>query len=202
MKASKLRFVKELLRPLIKRLLSFLGIALVSLYIWLLLFNTIQLAESVFSKAILLVLFTLVSMGGMLWLVSAWRQRVRRQVDRTLDVLEDRAGKNADITGVKMVLMGHSHVVDVRQLEEQGATYANSGTWTSVDNPWDRLHPDARRFTYLFVKGDEVQVRRWNDSAGRPESVPLFMLAARPQPPPPGPAMDSRRVRSPREPRR
>jgi hypothetical protein len=46
----------------------------------------------------------------------------------------------------------------------------------SVDNPWNRLLPDARRLTFLYVRGDEVQMCRWNDDAARIDQVPLFDL--------------------------
>ena len=72
--------------------------------------------------------------------------------------------------------MGHTHEVDTREIPESKATYCNSGTWTSVDNPWDRLHPDARRFTFIYVQESKAHTVRWNDNAGRVEPVPLFSL--------------------------
>jgi hypothetical protein len=35
---------------------------------------------------------------------------------------------------------------------------------------------DARRFTFLYVKGTDAELRRWNDDAGRIDEVPLFYL--------------------------
>ena len=52
----------------------------------------------------------------------------------------------------------------------------NGSVWTSVANPWNRLLRDARRLTFLHVRGDEVELARWNDDAGRIDDVPLFVI--------------------------
>jgi hypothetical protein len=70
--------------------------------------------------------------------------------------------------------MGHTHVVDIRKVADGKATYANSGTWTSVANPWSRIFPDARRLTFLYVRGNRVEICRWNDDALRIDLVPIF----------------------------
>ena len=45
-----------------------------------------------------------------------------------------------------------------------------------IANSWNRLVPEARRLTFLYVKGNEVEVCRWNDDANRIDRVPLFVL--------------------------
>ena len=72
--------------------------------------------------------------------------------------------------------MGHTHMVEYRKINNGQSIYANSGTWTSIDNPWSRFMRDARRLTFLFVRGDTVEVLRWNDDAYRFDPVPLFQL--------------------------
>ncbi|HUT78221.1 MAG TPA: metallophosphoesterase family protein, partial [Polyangia bacterium] len=86
----------------------------------------------------------------------------------------ERAERIARLAGVSLVLMGHTHTVDHREIDGGRATYANSGTWTAVGNPWSRLMRDARRLTFLHVRGDRVELARWNDDAGRIDEVPLF----------------------------
>ncbi len=177
--ASKLALAKGMINPVLKRVL-YTGVATFAvLYIWILIFNVIQdewLVESVFARAFLLLFFTLVTLVGFLWISNYLSQRLRRQTDVTVETCAQRADLIARHAGVKLVLMGHTHVVDIRGIADGRATYANSGTWVSVDNPWNRLVPEARRLTFLYVKGEQVQICRFNDDAGRIDPVPLFNL--------------------------
>jgi hypothetical protein len=177
--ASKLALAKGMMNPVLKRVLYTGGVTFVVLYVWTLIFNVIQdewLVESVFARAFLLLFFTLVTLAGLLWIGNYIGQRLRRQTDITVETCAERADLIARHAGVKLVLMGHTHVVDIRRVADGRAIYANSGTWVSVDNPWNRLVPEARRLTFLYVQGDEVQVCRWNDDASRIDRVPLFNL--------------------------
>jgi len=177
--ASKLALAKGMMNPVLKRILYTGGVTFVVLFVWTLIFNVIQdewLVESVFARAFLLLFFTLVTLVGLLWIGNYIGQRLRRQTDITVETCAERADLIARHTGVKLVLMGHTHVVDIRRVADGQAVYANSGTWVSVDNPWNRLVPAARRLTFLYVMGDDVQVCRWNDDAGRIDRVPLFNL--------------------------
>ena len=49
----------------------------------------------------------------------------------------------------------------------------------AVDRPEASIEVlrDARRLTFLHVRGDEMRLRRWNDDAGRVDRVPLFDLS-------------------------
>ncbi len=179
MVASKAALAKQMTKPVLRRLAWVAGLSLATLYVWLLVFNLIQatpFADNVFAEAILLVFFALLTGVGLVGFGNHFARKMRRNTDEVVEMCADRAEKIARLTGVKLVLMGHTHVVDVRPILDGAGTYANSGTWTSVDNPWDRLHPDARRFTFLRVRGAEVEVIRWNDDANRIASVPLFDL--------------------------
>lgn len=178
--ASKLALVQAMTRPILKRVAWFAATAFGALYVWLLIFGLIQstpwLVENVFVKAVLMALLALTTLAVLIWLVNYLGRRLRRQRDPTAEMMVDRADRIARMTGVKLVLMGHTHLVDARKVADGQATYANSGTWVSVNNPWERIDQDARRFTLLLVQGDRVQVSRWNDNAGRIEPVPMFDL--------------------------
>jgi UDP-2,3-diacylglucosamine pyrophosphatase LpxH len=178
--ASKLALVQAMTRPILKRVAWFSATAFGALYVWLLIFSLIQatpwLAENVFAKAVLMAVLAITTLAVLIWLVNYLGRRLRRQRDPTAEMLVDRADQIARITGVKLVLMGHTHLVDARKVADGQATYANSGTWVAVDNPWERIDQDARRFTLLLVQADRVQVSRWNDNAGRIEPVPMFDL--------------------------
>ncbi len=177
--ASKLALVQQMLRPVAKRLLLVGGVALGSLYLWLLIFNMIQatpwLAENVFGKASLLAVFAVATLGALFWLGNRMASRLRRQTDQTIDRCAVAAERIVKLTGVRLVLMGHTHTADYRHVADGTAVYANSGTWTHVDDPWSDLVPHSRRNTLLYVRGDEVQVCRWNDAAERIEPVPFFV---------------------------
>ncbi|HUU02411.1 MAG TPA: metallophosphoesterase [Myxococcota bacterium] len=178
--ASKLALVQAMTRPIFKRVAWFSATAFGALYVWLLIFSLIQatpwLAENVFAKAVLMAVLAISTLAVLIWLVNYLGWRLRRQHDSTAEMLAERADRIARLTGVKLVLMGHTHLVDARKVADGRATYANSGTWVAVDNPWERIDHDARRFTLLLVQGDRVQVSRWNDNAGRIETVPMFDL--------------------------
>lgn len=176
--ASKIALVQQMLRPVVKRLLLVSGLGLGSLYIWLLIFNLIQatpwLAENVFGKASLLAVFAVLTLAALFWLGNRLAARLRRQTDQTIDRCATAAERIVELTDVRLVLMGHTHTVDYRRIAGGRAVYANSGTWTHVDDPWRDLVPNSRRNTLLYVRGDEVQVCRWDDGAGRIEPVPFF----------------------------
>jgi len=180
MSASKLALVQEMLKPVFRRLLWTAALTLATLYIWMLIFNLIQatpwLAENVFGKTSLLAVFSVGTVVALFWLGSRLGIRLRRQSDETVEMCAQRAEQIAALTGVRLVMMGHTHVADIRTLADGRTVYANGGTWVTVDNPWQRLIPGARELTFLHVCGDELLVRRWNDLAGRIEPVPFFEL--------------------------
>ncbi|MBM4352602.1 MAG: hypothetical protein FJ109_02220 [Deltaproteobacteria bacterium] len=175
--ASKLAFVKEMFRPIVRRVLFAGGAAVAALYVWLLVFNIIQaplLVENVFAKATLLFLFSLLSAGVLVWLGAQARRFLGSREDVTVDNCVQAAEQIARITGVRFVVMGHTHVVDIRPVAGGQAVYANSGTWIAVHNPWQQLDPDARRKSFVWIRGGEVQLCRWNDDAQRVDLVPMF----------------------------
>ena len=180
MKASKLVFMKELAKPIVKRILLAAGMGLVGLYVWLVVFNLIQnatwLAENVFVQSMLLFLFSVVTVLALLWGIDFLEEKLRGRKDLRVETCAERADRIANLTGVRLVLMGHTHTVDLRKIADGNATYANSGTWTVVNNPWDRLVPETRRHTFLYVQGNEVRLCRWNDDAERIDRVPLFLF--------------------------
>ncbi len=176
--ASKPAVVKEMMTPLVRRVMWFGLFAFVALFFW---FGILQLIDKVpwlTANAFLMSLFALLTMGGAAW---AWfhlrRKLSRRSQYSTVETFVERADRIAALTDAKMVLMGHTHMVDFRRIRNGSAVYANSGTWTSVDNPWNRIMRDARRLSFLYVRGNEVELNRWNDDASRIDNVPLFYLA-------------------------
>jgi hypothetical protein len=176
--ASKANVVKEMVSAFFRRGLRFGILAFVAIFIWFGILQLIDLVPGVTANAFLMALFAVATLGGALtiWIHLDRKLRRRDTVSEPIKLIET-AKKIADIADVKMVIMGHTHMVDYRRINDGKAVYANSGTWTSIDNPWSRFMRDARRLTFLHVKGDEVQLLRWNDDAYRFDTVPLFDLA-------------------------
>ncbi len=180
MAASKLALAQEMMGPIFKRFLRVTALGLGSVYMWFLIFSLIQatpwLAENVFGKAWLMALLSVGTVGTLFWLGNGMLTRMRRRTDETVEMCAQRAAEIAELAQVRLVLMGHTHVADLRTLCEGRAVYANSGTWAAVEDPWSALVPQSRRFSFLYVRGDAVEVSRWNDEAGRIEPVPFFDL--------------------------
>ena len=174
--ASKLAIVREMAEPIVRRTVWFTILAIVSICLWLIVFQLIQIVPPFAARPILMTLFTVFTLGGAAWAWIHLRRKLSVKGGRKEVVTcAEGAEKLADIMTVPLVLMGHTHFVDIRELKN-GAVYANSGTWTSVNNPWNRIMRDARRLTFLYVQGTEVELRRWNDDACRFDEVPLFRL--------------------------
>ncbi len=174
--ASKLAVVRRTTAPVIKRVAWFGGFAFVTLNLWLLVYRLIQGVPLVAANVFLTALFGVVTAAGIAW---AWiNLRRKLHTKRPADVVNcvEGARKLAKLAQVPLVLMGHTHQVDHQVLDSDGSQYANSGTWTTVDNPWKRIMGDARHLTLLRVRGDRVKLLRWNDDGGRLDDVPLFRL--------------------------
>ncbi len=174
--ASKPAVVRKMIEPLARRAAWFGLYAFIALTLWLLVFQLIQAIPWFAANVVLMSLFVVVTLAaaGWAWLHLDRKLRRRRQVD-VLNCAE-RAEEVGELLDVPLVLMGHTHTVDHRVSRGGAVTYANSGTWTSVANPWNRLMRDARRLTFLTVEGDEVELKRWNDDACRIDDVPLFFV--------------------------
>ena len=85
---------------------------------------------------------------GLVWV---HRGHVKRDVAGDMLRVASRVGQ---VTGVPLVLMGHSHH---GQLEErEGVVYANSGSWLDGSHLLVRRDPDSRRLT-------DVELRQWRN---------------------------------------
>jgi UDP-2,3-diacylglucosamine pyrophosphatase LpxH len=175
--ASKLNVVRAAVTVVIRRALLLSVFAFVVLFLWFGILQLIDFVPWIAANAFLMSLFAVLTIAGTL---SAWihlQRKIRKNITSSEAILlYERANKIAQLTQTKMVLLGHSHMVDYRRIADGKAVYANSGTWTSVDNPWKRFMRDARRLTLLYVKGDDVSLKRWNDDASRFDDVPIFYL--------------------------
>ena len=158
-----------------RRSFRFSLLAFVAIFLWFGVLQIIDRVPGITMNAFLTALFAVISLGGMItiWIHLDRKLRHREGIADT-SKLPETAEKIAGITGVNMVLLGHTHMADFRRINSGRRIYANSGTWTSVDNPFARFIRDARRMTFLYVVDDKVSLKRWNDDAGRMDDVPLF----------------------------
>lgn len=173
--ASKLAVMREMASPVMRRVLWMVVFAFGGLSMWLMLLQFIDKIPWVTANAVLTSFFLFLTMVGAF---TAWLQldrRFRRRGSGEANDYRKAAEKVAAQVGTPLVLMGHTHVVDYQRFDN-GCVYANSGTWTSIDSPWSRLLPDARQMTFLYVRGSDVELCRWNDESGRFEEAPLFYL--------------------------
>jgi UDP-2,3-diacylglucosamine pyrophosphatase LpxH len=174
--ASKVGVVRKMVAPFLKRVLGLAFIALLGLGAWLLVMELIDLIPWTWVNVILMSLFVVLTLGALLWAWLHLDRKLRRRHQREVRSCAERAEAIGSLAKVPLVLMGHTHTVDHRLFNRGQTVYANSGTWTSVANPWNRLLRDARRLTFLHVRGNEVELCRWNDDAGRIDDVPLFRI--------------------------
>ncbi len=86
----------------------------------------------------------------------------------------DAAMRVARAIGVKVVVMGHTHLADYHHAPGANVTYLNSGTWTFVRTPENIIKPNAHSFTFVRVTGDRAELLRWSDAAERFERVVLL----------------------------
>ena len=173
--AGKASVVKEMITAVMRRAFRFSLLAFIAIFLWAGVLQIIDNVPGVTVNAFLTALFAVISLGAMITIWIHLDRKLRRREGITdTSKMPGIAEKIAAIAGVDMVLMGHSHRADYRRIDSGRRFYANSGTWTSVDNPFARFIRDARRMTFLHVVGDAVSLKRWNDDAGRLDDVPLF----------------------------
>ena len=86
----------------------------------------------------------------------------------------DAAVRVARVLGVRVVVMGHTHLPDYYHAPVSNFTYVNSGTWTFVRRDENIIKPNAHSFTFVRVVGDEAELLRWSDLAERFEPVVLL----------------------------
>ena len=177
MGVTKYTLATQMMRPILRSILTFLAIALVAIGGWMVLFSAILstewLADSVLGKASLMAVLAVLTIVGLFLAGTHFARRYRMNTDSCHDKLRQKAAAVAQALEVPIVAMGHSHGVDRRSLPG-AAVYANSGTWTLVKGPWDAVQPRGRQFTFIRVHDDEATILRWHPPGNRWEPVTLL----------------------------
>ncbi|MBN2716658.1 MAG: metallophosphoesterase [Deltaproteobacteria bacterium] len=174
--ANKAAVVKKAMAPLVRRGMWGGVFAFAVLYMWILFFTLIQAIPWLAANAFIMSIFAAGTIIGGFWIWSNFRSKMKTWNVSEHDQMKKAAGRLAEVCDARMILFGHSHHVENMSIKDAGCVYANSGTWTTVANPWSRIMRDARRMTFLLVKENEVELNRWNCDGNRFETVPMFAL--------------------------
>lgn len=175
---SKVHLAHSILRPVLGKILKYAFGAFLILFVWFLVFSLIHsttfIASGVLGKASLTAILAVLSVVAVMVLLNRFFSRLRDEPSGVPPAFYEAARVIARETGVSKVVMGHTHLAELRPIDEQGTLFANTGTWTALHGQWDVLWPDNRRFTFVRLRDDELELRRWNDKAGRTDEVYQF----------------------------
>jgi UDP-2,3-diacylglucosamine pyrophosphatase LpxH len=98
----------------------------------------------------------------------------------TEDIYEKKASMIQRQLGVRYVVFGHTHEVDLHLLTPIGkAEYSNSGTWTKIfsNSPAERLLHEEHESIFVQISKDDankLELLKWRDDIGLGEWVKLF----------------------------
>jgi UDP-2,3-diacylglucosamine pyrophosphatase LpxH len=98
----------------------------------------------------------------------------------TADIYEKKASMIHKQLGVRYVVFGHTHEVDLSVMNSSGkAEYSNSGTWTKIfsNSPAERLLHEEHESIFIQILKDDankLELLKWRDDIGLGERVKLF----------------------------
>lgn len=174
--AGKAAVVKKAMEPLVRRGMWAGVFAFAVLYMWILFFMLIQEIPWLAANVFIMSLFAASSIVGAFWAWSHFRKKIQQWKVNEHVQMTASARELAEIVDAKVLILGHSHHVENKVINDKGTVYANSGTWTSMSNPWHRILRDARRLTFLRMQQNDIELLRWNSEGLRFDPVPLFCL--------------------------
>lgn len=177
---SSYEIFREMFRPFLRQVLIFSGIGLLSIYGWILIFTTLSsvLADSIFGRASLIAVLAVLSVLGLFLTLTKIGKAIDTYTDPLVPQTREKGFAIARITGVPVVVMGHTHIAEC--VHNNGIIYVNSGTWIPLPGPWDHLQPAGRQFTFVEVTNTTAKLLRWNAALGQP--LPPLILAEEPAP--------------------
>ena len=174
---TKGRLLRTLITPAARQVGVGAAVLVVTLYLWALVLNLILavpwLAGGPFAKATWLALLAVVTFAGVAVGMRSLGRLLKTRSDATFHSLAPHAERLARLLDVPHVSMGHTHLADRRQLPS-GAMFVNTGTWTAIHGPWDRIQPHGRQFTFARLDDDGFHLRRWDHATADEVAVQLF----------------------------
>jgi len=175
---TKYRLVDSIMRPVLGKVIKYALFGVLGMFLWFLVFSLIQssgwVAQSVFTKASFTAVLTMVTMVAFFVLFNRFFSRIREPSSGVPPGIYDAARVIAEETGVPYVVMGHTHLAEIKVLDKRGTLFVNTGTWTTIAGVWDALWPNNRRFTFVRMREGDLELLRWNDTARRVDEVLMF----------------------------
>lgn len=175
---TKYHVAMSMIRPVVLKMIKYAVFAAFGIFCWFAVFSLIQstpwLAESFLGKASLTAVLALLTVATAFVFLNRLAARIRSFPLYSVPDIVYKARQIAELTQVKHVVMGHSHLADLRRLDKTGGYFANTGTWVAITGAWERLWPRSRRFTFVRLKDNDLELLRWDDEALRFEEVYLL----------------------------
>ncbi|MFH2005777.1 MAG: hypothetical protein ABI333_04230 [bacterium] len=175
---TKYHLAESILRPVISKVIKYALFALLGVFVWFLIFSLIQstpwVAAGVFTKASFTALLAMATLVSFFVLFNRFFSRIREAPSGVPPEVYTAARTIAQETQVPFVVMGHTHLAEVRPLDDRGTLFVDTGTWTSISGAGDALWPSNRRFTFARLRDHQIDLLRWNDVAGRVDEVFMF----------------------------
>ena len=175
---TKYHLALSMLKPVLYKIVKYAVFALAAVFVWFAVFSLIQntpwLADSFLGKASLTALLAMLTVLAALVYLNRVASKVRQVTVGVTPEFYEKSRLIARTMEVRHVVMGHTHVADLRRFPKGRGYYINTGTWIATTGPWDLLWPNSRRYTFARVQDQDIQLMRWNDQAGRFETVPFL----------------------------
>ncbi len=172
---TKYHLALGMLKPVLYKIIKYFLFALAAVFVWFAVFSLIQntpwLAASFLGKASLTALLAMLTVLVALVYLNSVLSKVRQVTVGVTPEFFEKARLIAKTANVRHVVMGHTHVADIKRFPKTRGYYINTGTWIATTGPWDLLWPNSRRYTFARVQDDDIELLRWNDQAGRFEKV-------------------------------
>ncbi len=172
---SSYQIFSEMFRPFLRQVVKFSVLAVLSVFGWIVLFNTLftLLPDSIFGRASLMAVLAVLTVVGLFFALTRIGKSIGTYTDPLVPGTREKAREAALAAGVPLVVMGHTHMAEVVRWPD-GVTYLNTGTWVPMPGPWDHLQPRGRQFTFADIGEDGAHLLRWNPQLGCP--VPPVIL--------------------------
>ena len=173
---TKYNLLKEMLRPVVRAGLTFLGFGLLSLVCWFFIFAWMSetwLGQGLMGRASVLAIFAVLTVVG-LFLVFSFVNRALHSRGPPGPGPFEIAERIAKLLEVPNVSFGHTHNCDLRAFPDYPGKFCNTGTWIPNPGPWDSFKPYSRQFTFAIIRGNDMKLRRWNTESRKWE--PVLML--------------------------
>ncbi len=175
---TKYRLVESIMRPVLGKVVKYALFGVLGMFLWFLIFSLIQssgwVAKSVFTKASFTAVLAMLTMVTFFVLFNRFFSRIREPSGGVPREIYNAARVIAKETRAPHVVMGHTHMAEIKELDDRGTLFVNTGTWTSIAGVWDALWPSNRRFTFVRMRGKNLELLRWNDASRRVDEVLMF----------------------------